>query len=630
MSQLIDGARTTRSYGVPTHRTAPLRLARHADAPDRGSFRQWLQESARPIAIDLFSGAGGLSHGLEAAGYRVALAVDTDQWALETYAHNFEGLALRLDLTTEESRDAIVELFQDIEVSLVAGGPPCQPYSRAARSKIRSLVENGSREGVDQRRDLWQAFVAVVEKLRPKAVLIENVPDMALGDDGAMLRTLLRRLEQAGYEVDARIVDAWLYRVPQHRQRLVVVGLRGAGRFAWPDPAGRVSLQDAIGDLPALRPEAGDYGAEILPYTGAASEFQRRARSGCVGEAASSVHDHLTRAVRHDDMAAFRLMKAGTLYCDLPEELRRYRADIFDDKYNRLSWEDLSRSITAHLAKDGYWYIHPDQHRTLTVREAARIQTFPDHFRFAGARSHQFTQIGNAVPPALAEAIGAALLRASDRKEGPGHALSVWRRRYRELLGSWASQDAPNAPWAYPGDHWQVTVGLLLGGKQQVGWPGPGDALAVVPTYELASKERLAVLSTMARPKKRQAAVERLSEVVAAVSSESGGWEGEKWVPIAAPTPAARRWLELLALKRERLILSASVLRVTARMTGTEVDQRNQLSEGRIELAKLLGDGSQAAILNAAMQRLGKVICKPERPQCSHCPVGEVCKGRLC
>ena len=99
-------------------------------------------------------------------------------------------------------------------------------------------------------------------------------------------------------------------------------------------------------------------------------------------------------------------MKPGTRYGDLPKHLRRYRDDIFDDKYNRLSWDDVSRSITAHIAKDGYWYIHPSEQRTLTVREAARIQTFPDHFRFAGTRSHAFRQIGNAVPVALAEAIG--------------------------------------------------------------------------------------------------------------------------------------------------------------------------------------------------------------------------------
>src|SRR5690606_8479534 len=129
--------------------------------------------------------------------------------------------------------------------------------------------------------------------------------------------------------------------------------------------------------------------------------FQRKAREKMNGHAV--VWDHVTRPVRDDDREAFRLMKPGTRYGELPKHLRRYRDDIFDDKYNRLDWNGLSRSITAHIAKDGYWYIHPSELRTLTVREAARIQTFPDHFRFAGSRSHAFRQIGNAVPPALGE-----------------------------------------------------------------------------------------------------------------------------------------------------------------------------------------------------------------------------------
>src|ERR671936_1550143 len=112
-------------------------------------------------------------------------------------------------------------------------------------------------------------------------------------------------------------------------------------------------------------------------------------------------------------------MDDGTLYSDLPQRLRRYRSDIFTDKYKRLSWDGLSRTITAHLAKDGYWYIHPEQHRTLSVREAARIQTFPDWFRFAGEPSHRYRQIGNAVPPMLGEVVGRCLHAAMTTRQKP-------------------------------------------------------------------------------------------------------------------------------------------------------------------------------------------------------------------
>src|SRR3954452_8824477 len=135
-------------------------------------------------------------------------------------------------------------------------------------------------------------------------------------------------------------------------------------------------------------------------------------RSGLSEPERLLIRDHICRDVRPDDMEAFRLLAEGQTYVDLPERLRRYRSDVFTDKYKRLVWSELCRSITAHIAKDGYWYIHPQQHRTLSVREAARVQTFPDWFRFAGQPTLQLRQIGNAVPPMLASAVGKQLLIA--------------------------------------------------------------------------------------------------------------------------------------------------------------------------------------------------------------------------
>ena len=149
----------------------------------------------------------------------MVLSVDSDEWALESHTHNFPSLALGLDLAVQESRDEVVDLFGDIEVDLIAAGPPCQPFSRAGRSKITSLVNLGLRDSVDVRKELWRAFLDVVERVRPQAVLMENVPDMALADDTIVLRAMINQLENAGYEVDARIVDSWVYGVPQHRQR---------------------------------------------------------------------------------------------------------------------------------------------------------------------------------------------------------------------------------------------------------------------------------------------------------------------------------------------------------------------------------------------------------------------------
>ena len=587
----------------------------------------WARNSERPIAIDLFGGAGGLSHGLEAAGYRVALSVDSQNWALETHAHNVLGLALQRDLALEESRAEIAAMLEGLEVSLIAGGPPCQPFSRAGRSKIRSLVDCGIREAVDHRKELWQGFLDVVERIRPRAVLMENVPDMALGDGVFVLRLMMDRLERTGYEVDARIVDTWLHGVPQHRQRLILVGVRGGGAFHWPLAQEEVTVRDAIGDLPVLTvtPDT-PVGAEVVDYgSPEMSDFARKARKGCSGDEAGRVYDHLTRAVRHDDYEAFTLMNADTLYSDLPGSVKRYRDDIFDDKYNRLDWSGLSRSITAHIAKDGYWYIHPDQPRTLTVREAARIQTFPDTFRFAGSRSHQFQQIGNAVPPALAEAIGSALLACLRNEEKPRRRISEDRAQFRERLGRWAAKDSQMSPWAYPGDPWPVAVGLIVGSKRSDDWAVCSDVLGCAPTFDDATSRTFAAIRRLAGPGRPRNVVKRIEKVAAAVGRGGAGWKSDGWRRTARFGPAARRWYALMAGESRGLVTSAAVLRVTARVTGTTVDRRNQNSTGRMELAKLVGAGENAATLNVAMHRLGQSVCTPRNPTCQSCPLRASC-----
>lgn len=618
---------TPRRYGVTARRSAPLRLAMHPDAPEHGSWEQWVADSEEPIAIDLFCGAGGLSQGLEAAGYRVALSVDIEEWALETHAHNFPGLALQLDLASPEVREGIVSMFDGVDVDLVAGGPPCQPFSRAGLSKIRSLVGSGMRDAIDVRKELWRAFLDLVERIRPKAVLMENVPDMALGDGTVVLRHMIDRLEAAGYEVDARIVDTWLHGVPQHRQRLIFVALRDGRPFTWPAPVDKVTVADAIGDLPILDVEADSpVGAEVMPYrVRSGSTFARRARSQCTGELARVVHDHLTRAVRDDDLDAFMLMTSATLYSDLPDRVKRYRDDIFDDKYNRLAWDGLSRSITAHIAKDGYWYIHPQQHRTLTVREAARIQTFPDSFRFAGTRSHQFQQIGNAVPPALGEAMGSAVLQAIDTDAVAGRSPSTFRGEFRTRLAEWAAQDRSVAPWAYPGDPWGVAVGVILGARGGPGWPSAADVLREAPDLDAATPELLGRLRARAGSGRRRRAVERLAAAATAARDDPAGWEGVAWARAAGLGPAGRQWFGTLTGADQRIIASTGALRVTARVSASDVDRQNRNSAGRMELAKLVGGGEAATLLNAAIHRLGTVVCTSEDAACQGCPVRELC-----
>lgn len=611
-------------YGVPLQRSAPLRLAVHPDSPERPSWHEWVASQSRPIAVDLFAGAGGLSLGLEAAGYRVALAVDVNPWALETHRHNFPGLALNLNLGDPSARDELVQTLGGVDVDLIAGGPPCQPYSRAGRSKIRNLVSLGTRSAVDHRRELWKAFLDIVVGVRPRAVLMENVPDMALGDDMAVLRSMMSTLERAGYEVDASLVNAPDFGVPQHRQRLILVGLQGCGVFEWPAPLGRqITLRDAIGDLPAIDSAAGETGLVETSYGGASSDFQRRARAQCTGTAAAVVFDHVTRPVRADDVKAFNQMTPTTRYSALPEELKRYRDDIFDDKYKRLGWSELSRSITAHIAKDGYWYIHPSDPRTLTVREAARIQTFPDDLRFAGTRSHQFAQIGNAVPPALGEVIGSAVLAARRTPEAHSAArLSRRREEVRSALDAWVSKDGRARPWAYSDVPWEALVGILIGERANC-WPTAEAVLQRIPTIGRATRERLRVLAAMSDPGRSRAAVDRLTALIEALRADDKGWDGTAWRSLLRP--AERSWLTSLAIDQTKMTASTASLRVVARLTGSDVDRQRRLSDGRMELAKLIGNGVDAPKRNAALHRIGTSICLSDAPKCSTCPLVKAC-----
>ena len=556
-------------------------LARHAEAPPDDDWHEWAKRQDRPLAVDLFSGAGGLSWGLEAAGYRVALSVDTDSWSLESHNHNFPGRAVALDLATEEGRDAVISQCEGLTIDLVAGGPPCQPFSLAGRAKIRSLVETGVRASTDHRRELWRSFLDVVERLAPTAVLMENVPDMALGDDMMVIRQILDRLEQSGYRADARIVSAQGYGVPQQRRRLIVVGVRGEPGFGWPrecDVRESVSVRDAIGDLPALSVISGRaVGSPEMPYPAEPqSDFARKARKDCTGSASSIVHDHHTRPVRGDDLEAFCILQPGMKYGELPERLRRYRQDIFSDKYNRLSWDGLSRTITAHLAKDGYWYIHPGQPRTITVREAARLQTFPDSFRFAGTRSHQFRQIGNAVPPALAEAIGEALIES--------HRDAVTAAQEPTASGSHCPTPNGAESPPTPSADWGIRAELrrsLTNAAKSLGLEGI-----------------------------EQAAIEGSTSHNESVASTT---------LLTSPD-----WVSLLSGDTTRLVASAPTLRAVERLAGFAKPGSSRRSELRLELAKLAGSDDGAGYRNATLHSLGRVYCR-RKPDCDTCPMNRVC-----
>jgi DNA (cytosine-5)-methyltransferase 1 len=584
------------------------------------------------LAADLFSGAGGLSLGLEEAGYRVVLAVDHYPEAVETHRHHHAGLSVDWDLGDPDRIRQVADIIGEAGVELLAGGPPCQPFSKAGRSMIRHKVRHGLRDPYDERRDLWRSYLEVIRLARPPAVLMENVPDMALDKEMFILRSMVHELESLGYAVEERAVDTWRYGVPQFRQRLILVALRDGVAFDWPaESTERPTVWNAISDLPEVeggwRPEGGAEG--WADYPGPRTDFQRRMRRHVPAEDAAKVFDHITRPVRADDLEAFQMMDASTRYSDLPEKMKRYRDDIFDDKYKRLDMHGLSRTITAHIAKDGYWYIHPEQHRTITVREAARLQTFPDDFRFAGPPSAAFKQIGNAVPPLLGEHLALAV-SASLRAGKPAH---ISTREVAATLAIWFDGEQVNGlPWLRAQTRWQVIQAEILLDRahpdvvRQVWrmlqrWRQPQDTLAHEDDLRrigsfISRDARADIIAELARALADNPALLRDDDALRKVRglNESVADLAILVVPAGGDDES-----------EEPVLVTKGVLRVAARFSGNPVGSRNRLTDGRLEVARMIGMDSDARSAHLGLIDLANTLCRPQDPACHACPLAKTC-----
>ncbi len=607
-------------FALPTVRGTPVELRpRTAEHATVDSDREWLRSVPRPWAVDLFAGAGGLSLGLQEAGFRVIAAADHDERATQTHAANIAGMAWTLDLS--EPATFIERLKQRgvRDVDLVAGGPPCQPFSRAGASKLRSLVESGVRDSDHARIHLWQTFLGVVDALKPRAVLLENVPDMARWADGEILADLMTALRERGLQPDARVLNAWEYGVPQHRARLFVVATRGRA-LTWPRRRAFVPLVDAIGDLPVIPPAQRE---QELAYAGPPlTDFQKRARRGMTGHRGKIVWDHCSRDVRADDAEAFALLPQGGTYIDLPTRLRRYRSDIFDDKYKRLSWDDVSRTITAHIAKDGYWYIHPDQDRTLSIREAARIQTFPDHFRFAGHPTVQLRQIGNAVPPALARAVGRRVMAALQTRH-------VRRPSASSRLSKWVPPADAVDPWLAVEDPWLVLAGELTlrhasPGAMADGWTALMRS-GRTPRSTVASRRRLD--ETLAASGITPARRAMLGAVAKSVVLNHGGSVPVdetmlRELPGVGESVAAA--VRTFGFNRRAVLLDAATKRLVARVSGRD---SSSTWTARLELHRLAAGEGPDRQFNLKIRALTRSVCSLDEPMCGECPVAGDCRS---
>lgn len=384
------------------------------------------RDSRSPLrAIDLFSGAGGLSQGFRAIGYEIPFALDFDEDSCATYKANHPSTHVECAPITAFTPAEIAKLAGG-PIDVVLGGPSCQSFSTAGRRT--GWVADG-----DERNDLWEHMLGVVDHLKPAAFLMENVPGMVYFREGKFGAEILKRFTKLGYAVRKEILLAADWGVPQRRRRLFIVGLRDAEPFRFPQPTHlggwrrdtlelwedrrkregllqHVTLWDAIGDLPSLQVTQGPITTYALPAA-QASSLARQLRHG-----SRKLRDHEFPAVAPDTLSLISHVPIGGTWRDIPPHLLpdRYRGMRRTDSTNLLG--RLDPNLPAYTITTQFdnvttgCFTHPYENRPLSVREGARLQTFPDTYKFVGSLRSRYKQIGNAVPPLLASVLAYELV----------------------------------------------------------------------------------------------------------------------------------------------------------------------------------------------------------------------------
>lgn len=376
--------------------------------------------------LDLFCGAGGITEGFREAGFHCLYGNDVMPEAIETFAHNHHDAIA--DNRPIEQVDA-AEIRQRLglapdDLDVLVGGPPCQGFSINAPERFLD----------DPRNKLFRHYAKFLAEFRPKAFVFENVPGLLSLGDGKVFRLIQREFSQLGYNLSVRIMFAAHYGVPQERWRLILLGSR-RGFIEHPPPthwatgranfrggrdmifqlsdadrqrlAPTVFVQDAIGDLPRLEMGEGaeEVGYTVEPYSG----YARMMRNP-----GGMTYNHYAAKLSKQNAERMKYVPPGGSWRDIPHDLlpkgmQRARRSDHTKRYGRLRPDGLPGTVLTKC--DPHWgtVFLPDQNRTLTVREAARFQSFPDFYKFLGSRVAQYEQVGNAVPVLMARAIGMAV-----------------------------------------------------------------------------------------------------------------------------------------------------------------------------------------------------------------------------
>ncbi len=393
--------------------------------------------------IDLFCGAGGFAKGFQMAGFDCLGGIDNVKAAVDTHSYNFpNSKSICKDIREIEPEEFHKVIGKENKVDVIIGGPPCPTFSTIGHAKIQSISRMKDKDITDDpRNELFMDYLKYVKYFQPDIFVMENVPNFMTKYKGKTFERVKQIMENdlPEYEIvnPTQVLNSVFYGVPQVRKRMILVACKKGLTFEYPKPTHwydellstkctktyekskvlnqtdlplYVDVKTAISDLPTITDNwrinecEYSYNENLHPYQILMRKNTKK-----------TVKNNICRMSNDRAKKVFSYMKEGDIYMDLPKEVRSilpYREDIFKDKLKRLVNSNPSWTILAHIGMDGYMYIHPEELRTLSVREAARIQSFPDDFIFIGGQGQTYIQVGNAVPPLLSYSVAKSVLEA--------------------------------------------------------------------------------------------------------------------------------------------------------------------------------------------------------------------------